>query len=115
MYGLPLQQTRTIDTDSDPVLTFLAPGNVRALEVLNREGQWISAPPIEGTFVVNVGDQLQRYRGSRLSRLACLEVSDLEQNDKQFIYLDKTSGAQLHRRGKIFDSVLLFGELGDGR
>jgi isopenicillin N synthase-like dioxygenase len=43
------------------VLTFLAPGKVRALEVLNRDGQWISAPPIEGTYVVNVGDQLQRY------------------------------------------------------
>jgi isopenicillin N synthase-like dioxygenase len=43
-----------------PVLTFLAPGKVRALEVLNRDGQWISAPPIEGMYVVNVGDQLQR-------------------------------------------------------
>ncbi|EXJ89707.1 hypothetical protein A1O3_02774 [Capronia epimyces CBS 606.96] len=46
-------------TDNE-FLTLLAPGKVRALEVLNRDGQWISAPPIDGTFIVNVGDQLQR-------------------------------------------------------
>jgi isopenicillin N synthase-like dioxygenase len=41
------------------VLTILAPGTVSALEVANRSGQWIIAPPKPGTFVVNVGDQLQ--------------------------------------------------------
>ncbi|PVH74559.1 Clavaminate synthase-like protein [Cadophora sp. DSE1049] len=30
-----------------------------ALEVLNHNGQWISAPPIPGTLVVNVGDFLE--------------------------------------------------------
>lgn len=30
------------------------------LEVLNRNGVYIPAPPIRGTFVVNVGDFLQR-------------------------------------------------------
>ncbi|KAF8849105.1 2OG-Fe(II) oxygenase [Acephala macrosclerotiorum] len=30
------------------------------LQVLNRDGEWISAAPIEGTFVVNIGDYLQR-------------------------------------------------------
>ncbi|RDW69867.1 hypothetical protein BP6252_08887 [Coleophoma cylindrospora] len=43
-----------------PVFTILAPGDVPALEVLNRDGYWISAPPINGCFIVNVGDQLQR-------------------------------------------------------
>jgi isopenicillin N synthase-like dioxygenase len=44
-----------------PVFTVLAPGDVRALEVLNRDGQWISAPPRPGCFIVNVGDQLQSW------------------------------------------------------
>lgn len=43
------------------VFTILAPGDVRALEVANRAGQWISAPPKPGTFIVNVGDQLQAW------------------------------------------------------
>lgn len=46
-------------TQRPEVFTVLAPGSVRALEVANRQGQWISAPPRPGTFIVNVGDQLQ--------------------------------------------------------
>lgn len=30
------------------------------LQVLNRDGQWLNAAPIEGTFVVNIADFLQR-------------------------------------------------------
>ena len=43
------------------VFTVLAPGSVRALEVLRRDGTWLSAPPQEGTFIINVGDQLQAW------------------------------------------------------
>ena len=43
------------------VFTVLAPGAVRALEILNRDGQWISAPQRPGCFIVNVGDQLQAW------------------------------------------------------
>ncbi|GAA5886997.1 hypothetical protein JCM16303_003084 [Sporobolomyces ruberrimus] len=35
-------------------------GDVQALQVLNAEGDWVMAPPKRGTFVVNIGDQLQR-------------------------------------------------------
>ncbi|EIN12177.1 2OG-Fe(II) oxygenase [Punctularia strigosozonata HHB-11173 SS5] len=34
---------------------------IQALQVLNPEHQWIDAPPIEGTLVVNLGDQLARW------------------------------------------------------
>ena len=33
---------------------------VGGLEILNKNGIYIPAPPIRGTFVVNVGDFLQR-------------------------------------------------------
>lgn len=36
-------------------------GNVPALQVLNPNGEWILAPPISGTFVVNIGDMLARW------------------------------------------------------
>ncbi|KAH7381879.1 putative 1-aminocyclopropane-1-carboxylate oxidase [Cadophora sp. MPI-SDFR-AT-0126] len=47
-------------TDAE-FFTVLAPGSVRALEVLRRDGTWLSAPPQEGTFIINVGDQLQAW------------------------------------------------------
>ena len=31
------------------------------LQVLNSAGEWIDAPPIEGTFLINVGDMLERW------------------------------------------------------
>lgn len=41
--------------------TILYQGQVPALQVLNNEGQWIMAPPIEKTFVINIGDMLARW------------------------------------------------------
>lgn len=41
--------------------TILYQGNVPALQVLNNEGEWIQATPIEKTFVVNIGDMLARW------------------------------------------------------
>ncbi|KAJ3836648.1 hypothetical protein F5878DRAFT_624630 [Lentinula raphanica] len=34
---------------------------IQALQVLNSEKQWIDAPPIPGTFVINLGDQFARW------------------------------------------------------
>lgn len=36
------------------------------LQVLNRDGQWIKATPVPGTFVVNIGDYLMRLTNDRL-------------------------------------------------
>ncbi|EXJ78858.1 hypothetical protein A1O1_09260 [Capronia coronata CBS 617.96] len=36
-------------------------GNIPALQVLNPNGEWVLAPPIPGTFVVNIGDMLARW------------------------------------------------------
>jgi isopenicillin N synthase-like dioxygenase len=41
--------------------TILAQHEVPALQVLNTAGEWIAAPPIPGTFVVNIGDQMARW------------------------------------------------------
>lgn len=35
------------------------------LQVKNRQGDWLAAPPIPGTFVVNVGDLLHRWSNDR--------------------------------------------------
>ncbi|KAM6557989.1 hypothetical protein CsatA_027228 [Cannabis sativa] len=35
--------------------------DITALQVRNRSGEWISAPPVPGTFVCNIGDMLKIY------------------------------------------------------
>ncbi|CAL5326214.1 unnamed protein product [Camellia sinensis] len=33
--------------------------DITALEVRNQSGEWISTPPVPGTFVCNIGDMLK--------------------------------------------------------
>ena len=44
-------------------LTILRQDNTGGLQVQNHQGEWISAPPIENTFIINVGDLLQTLTG----------------------------------------------------
>ena len=43
------------------VLTVLCQDNVGGLQVEDINGEWIEAPPIEGTLIVNVADLLARW------------------------------------------------------
>ncbi|HEY1722104.1 MAG TPA: 2OG-Fe(II) oxygenase family protein [Magnetospirillaceae bacterium] len=47
-------------------ITMLAQDGVGGLEVRNGQGAWVAAPPIPGTFVMNVGDVLTRWSNGRL-------------------------------------------------
>ncbi|PSR81747.1 hypothetical protein BD289DRAFT_372267 [Coniella lustricola] len=47
------------------LFTILWQDTVGGLQVLNRQGQWIHARPIPGTFVVNIADYLQRITNGR--------------------------------------------------
>jgi isopenicillin N synthase-like dioxygenase len=42
-------------------LTFVCQGEVGGLQVRNRAGEWVEAPPIAGSFVVNIGDLMARW------------------------------------------------------
>ncbi len=46
-------------------LTILSQDANGGLQVQNRDGDWISAPPIDGTFVVNIGDLVQTFTNDR--------------------------------------------------
>lgn len=48
-------------------ITLLAQDDVGGLEVRNRHGEWIAAPPIAGSFVMNVGDILARWSNGRFA------------------------------------------------
>ncbi|KAK1486755.1 2OG-Fe(II)oxygenase [Colletotrichum tamarilloi] len=70
-YYPPLSSSATVDSDFNKTVsigshtdfqlfTILWQDSVGGLQVLNRQGQWIRAAPIPGTFVVNIADYLQR-------------------------------------------------------
>lgn len=43
------------------VLTVLAQDDIGGLQLRNADGDWIAAPPVPGTFVVNVGELTERW------------------------------------------------------
>ncbi|MEO0758759.1 MAG: 2OG-Fe(II) oxygenase family protein [Cyanobacteria bacterium J06648_16] len=47
-------------------ITLLLQNEQGGLEVQTRDGQWIAAPPLPETVVVNVGDAMQRWTNDRL-------------------------------------------------
>jgi isopenicillin N synthase-like dioxygenase len=48
------------------VLTLLCQDEVGGLQVRSGNGEWVTAHPIPGTFVVNVGDCLEQWTNGRL-------------------------------------------------
>src|SRR5690606_22182919 len=63
---IPDDNTVSIGSHTDlQLFTLLWQDNCGGLQVLNREGQWINAVPIPGTFVVNIGDYLMRMTNNR--------------------------------------------------
>jgi hypothetical protein len=60
------------------ILTLLWQSEGRGLQILNPENEWIFAPPIPGTFVVNIGDFLMRLTNDRLKST----VHRVKQNGK---------------------------------
>ncbi|PKY05168.1 oxidoreductase [Aspergillus campestris IBT 28561] len=49
--------------DSSGLFTFLSQDDTGGLQVLNKNGEWIDAPPVEGSLVVNIQQGLEAITG----------------------------------------------------
>jgi len=64
----PQEEALGIGEHSDyECFTILAQDEVGGLEVCNAAGRWIPAPPIAGTFVINIGDMMARWTNDRFA------------------------------------------------
>ncbi|KAK4653384.1 hypothetical protein QC762_0083020 [Podospora pseudocomata] len=89
------------------LFTLLYQDSVGGLQVLDREGQWLNARPVEGTLVVNFGDYMQRItNGKWVSTVhRVVNNSGRERLSMAFFW-----GFGLHERCGVLDSVLEEGE-----
>jgi len=58
-------------------VTLLYQDQAGGLQVQNVKGEWIDAPPIEGTYVVNIGDMMARWSNDRYKSTPHRVVSPL--------------------------------------
>ncbi len=49
------------------MITILTQDDTGGLQVLNKAGQWIAAPPVKGSYIINIGNTLQFWTGGRFS------------------------------------------------
>jgi len=83
---MPLNLTESIRAGAHEdinVITLLLGAEEPGLQVLTRQGEWLSVNPVPGSMVVNVGDMLQRLTNGRLrstSHRVINPVSERAQN-----------------------------------
>ncbi|KAI1821514.1 2OG-Fe(II) oxygenase [Xylaria intraflava] len=89
------------------LFTILWQDNNGGLQVLNRQGQWINAKPIPGTFVVNMADYMQRITNDRY-----VSTVHRAQNysGKERISMPFFFGFNLNESCGVLDSCLAAGE-----
>lgn len=90
------------------LFTILWQDAVGGLQVLNRQGQWINAKPVEGTFVVNIADYLQRITNDRYQSTVhrAVNTSGRERVSMPFFF-----GFNLNESCGVLDSCVGEGEV----
>ena len=94
--------------DSSGWLTLLLQvGQERGLEVLDANGEWIAAPPIDGTFVVNFGNALEAAtEGAVRATIHRVKVGLIHIRSYPFADLQlMISGQKLRQQAQILSAI----------
>ncbi len=69
-------------------ITLLAQDDVGGLEVRNRNNNWIAAPPVPNSFIMNVGDMLAHWSGGLFASTPhrVINTSGRERHSQPFFY-----------------------------
>lgn len=69
-------------------LVFLLQDEIGGLEVKNQQGEWVSAPPKEDAFIVNIGEMLEVWSGGyyRATEHRVINSSNKERISAPFFY-----------------------------
>ena len=71
LYYIPLppdaeaEVSNTVSHTDEGPLTILAQDKIGGLEVKRRDGAWIAAPPVDGAYVINIGDMMMWWSNGR--------------------------------------------------
>lgn len=99
--GAESKEPSSLRPHTDPeLLTILLQDQIPSLEVLSASGSWISAKPIPGTFVVNIGDSMSILtNGKFVSTMhRVINTSGLDRYSVPFFLGGEYEQSQIHHR-----------------
>lgn len=65
-------------------LTILAQDQWGGLEVKMPSGEWVAAPPVEGSFIINLGDMIPHWTNDRYYSNPHRVINNLSQNNSRY-------------------------------
>lgn len=93
-------------------LVFLLQDEVGGLEVKNQQGDWVSAPPKENAFIVNIGEMLEVWSGGyyRATEHRVINATNQERISAPFFYEPHLNSAITPLGDPTIESPIIYGE-----
>lgn len=93
-------------------LVFLLQDAVGGLEVKNQRGDWVSAPPKAGAFIVNIGEMLEVWSGGyyRATEHRVINATNQERYSAPFFYEPHLNSVITPLGNAAADSPVVYGE-----
>jgi isopenicillin N synthase-like dioxygenase len=88
--------------DSAGLFTFLSQDNTGGLQVLNKNGEWVDVPPIEGSLVINIQQGFEAITGGVCAATTHRVIVRVLHPDKDEMLTVSSHRRQPHKRDTAF-------------